>query len=115
MYPQEALQHKVSIFLTSFILKFIPDSSNTENEDFVLNSTTLNFALVTNSVQCIIIQLVDDSILEEDETFFLETLNNSLVTSVPTTVPITIEDDDGIYICISSYKHSLYQKYIITL
>ena len=61
-------------------------------------SDNLNFALVTNDVQCITIQIIDDSILEEEETFFLETLNNnSLISAVPTVVLITIRDNDGMY------------------
>lgn len=74
----------------------------TENEDFIPISNTLNFALVTNLTRCIIIPILDDSVLENDEVFLLNALNNTLVTVYPPSVPIEIEDDDS-----KSYSHNL--------
>ena len=49
---------------------------------------------MSNSTQCVDIPLVDDSILERDEVFLLESVSTDLVTAIPSTVNITIQDDD---------------------
>ena len=46
--------------------------------------------------QCADIQLIDDSILENDETFFIMlTSTDSAVTVNPNAATVTINDDDG--------------------
>ncbi len=57
-------------------------------------SQSLTFVLVSNSTSCVYISIVDDAVLENDETFFLESMNSSLVTAIPPIVTITILNDD---------------------
>ena len=54
----------------------------------------LKFEVVTNATECVIISLVDDTFLENDEEFLIESANNSLVTIITSPVLITVEDDD---------------------
>ena len=85
--------------------------SLTENEDYIPVTSTLIFALATNSTQCVALSIIDDLVLENDEEFFLQTMNNSLVTSIPPAVAITIEDNDSKLIneyCTTDY-------YIVTM
>ena len=72
-------------------------SLNAENEDYIPLNTTLTFALVTNDTRCITLSIVADFVLENDEAFFLQTMNSSLVTSIPPEVTITIQDNDSKY------------------
>ena len=65
-----------------------------EFEDYIPVSRSLTFALVSNSSSCVDISLIDDAVLENDETFTLESVNTSLVTAIPPAVTITIVNDD---------------------
>ena len=49
---------------------------------------------MSNSTSCIDISLIDDSVLENDEAFLLESVNSSLVTAIPPAVTIIIVNDD---------------------
>ena len=54
----------------------------------------LEFLVVTNYTQCVVISVVDNNVLENSEQFLLQAENNSLVTPSPSIVTITILDDD---------------------
>ena len=82
----------------------------TENEDYIPVTSTLIFALATNSTQCVALSIIDDLVLENDEEFFLQTMNNSLVTSISPSVAITIEDNDSKLIneyCTTDYYYNV--------
>ena len=49
---------------------------------------------MSNFSSCVDVSIIDDAVLENDETFFLESVNPSLVTAVPPTVMFTIINDD---------------------
>ena len=65
-----------------------------EFEDYIPFTQNLTFALVSNFSSCIDISIIDDAVLENDETLFLESVNTSLVTAVPPALTITILNDD---------------------
>ena len=65
-----------------------------EFEDYAPLTQNLTFASVSNFSSCIGISIVDDAVLENDETLFLESVNTSLVTAIPPAVTITILNDD---------------------
>ena len=49
---------------------------------------------MSNASDCVDIALIDDTVLENDEAFLLESVSTGLVTAIPPTVQITIENDD---------------------
>ena len=49
---------------------------------------------MSNFSSCVDISIIDDAVLENDETFFLESVNSSLITAVPPTVVFAIINDD---------------------
>ena len=76
----------------------------------------LTFALVTNNTQCVTIPILNDPVIEDDEVFFLQSIDiTNLTETTPQTVMITIVDDDGKFYI----KHMLimirYQFYILVL
>ena len=73
---------------------YSPKWLHVEFEDYIPLSRSLTFTLVSNSTSCVGISLIDDAVLESDETFILESVNTSLVTAIPQTVIITIVNDD---------------------
>ena len=74
-----------------------------ELEDYIPFTQNLTFALVSNFSSCIGISVVNDAVLENDETFFLESMNTSLVTAIPPSVTITILNDD----CESNFSFGM--------
>ena len=68
----------------------------------------------TNPMQ-LSISIVDDALLESDETFQVElTVNSALATAVaPSLSPVTIRDNEGSYVC-ANYYLSLLLIQIIT-
>ena len=65
-----------------------------EFDDYIPFTQNLTFALVSNFSSCIDISIVDDAVLENDETLFLDSVRTSLVTAIPPAVTITILNDD---------------------
>lgn len=51
--------------------------------------------LVTNNTQCVNIPILDDTVIEDDEEFFLQSIDSNLTETNPQTVTITIVNDDG--------------------
>ena len=51
--------------------------------------------LVTNNTQCVNIPILDDIVIEDDEEFFLQSIDSNLTETNPQTVTITIVNDDG--------------------
>ena len=50
---------------------------------------------MSNNTQCVDIPLINDTILESEEVFLLESVSTAQVTAIPPTVNITIQDDDS--------------------
>ena len=71
------------------------------NVDYIPISEILTFALVTNYTQCVSISILDDPFVENEEAFFLQSINSNLTETTPQTVMITIVDDDGKIYCYS--------------
>ena len=55
----------------------------------------LSFTVVTGNRQCINIIVVDDTVLENDDVFFIEAINTSVITPVQSSVKVTISNDDS--------------------
>lgn len=73
------------------------------NEDYIPISEILTFALVTNNTQCVTISILNDFVIEDDEVFFLQSIDiTNLTETTPQTVMITIVDDDGKIVTVAS-------------
>ena len=64
--------------------------------DYIPISATLTFALITNDTQCVNILIINDAVVENNETFFLQAMDTNLTETSPQSVMITITNDDGI-------------------
>ena len=69
--------------------------SNLDDEDYIPISEILSFAVVTGDRQCINISVINDTVLEDDEVFLIQSINTSLITPIPSTVPVVVLNDDG--------------------
>ena len=67
----------------------------TENEDYILTSQVLDFEITTNFTQCVTVTIIDDTVLEMDEVFYLQSMNSSLAVVTPSAIPIHILNDDS--------------------
>ena len=65
--------------------------------DYIPISENLTFALVTNNTQCVTIPILNDPFIEDDEVFFLQSVDTSLTETIPQSVTITITNDDSKY------------------
>ena len=93
--PTPLLQVGLTV-ICIFTHRYLVHHDHTANEDYSpISQAFLEFALVTNYTQCINITIIDDTILEVDEEFFLESGKSDSTTSVPSVVSITIQNDDS--------------------
>lgn len=65
------------------------------NVDYIPILENLTFALVTNNTQCVSIPILNDPFIEDDEVFFLQSIDTNLTETTPQTVTITITNDNS--------------------
>ena len=74
--------------------------------DYQAVSEVLIFSQFSSAVQCISVVITGDSVFEADETFNLNVASSNPQVNVSTPIiSITIVNDDGRCVCISSVTH----------
>ena len=68
-------------------------SYNTENEDYIPIMDSLSFTVMTGNTQCINISVIDDGIVERDETFTIEVVSTPII-AIVSSVKVEILNDD---------------------
>ena len=66
---------------------------NTENEDYIPIMDSLSFTVMTRNTQCINISVIDDGIVERDETFTIEAVSTPII-AIVSSVKVEILNDD---------------------
>ncbi|KAL5516874.1 hypothetical protein EMCRGX_G002306 [Ephydatia muelleri] len=78
---------------------FVLGTTATETEDYVSDNVTINFKSgdTVNSTRCTSVSIVDDNLLESNETFFaiLLSSDDDALTASPTVTRVVIQDDRG--------------------
>jgi hypothetical protein len=75
----------------------LPNTATAPN-DFILTNNTLSFNGTDGEIQIITIPIVDDTVIEPTENFFVDLLNPSsgIITILGPRATVTILDDDGV-------------------
>ena len=88
-----------NIILLIVIGSFIWHYCAAETEDYVSDNVTINFKSgdTVNSTRCTSVSIVDDNLLESNETFFaiLLSSDDDALTASPTVTRVVIQDDRG--------------------
>jgi hypothetical protein len=71
--------------------------------------------LVTRKTQCVVIPILDDLFVENDEIFFLQSINANQTETIPQSVTITITNDDSNEVITVSRVYLNYCCYILML
>ena len=88
-----------NVILLIVIDSFIWHYCAAETEDYVSDNVTINFKSgdTVNSTRCTSVSIVDDNLLESNETFFaiLLSSDDDALTASPTVTRVVIQDDRG--------------------